>query len=242
MPERPWSQKVKCFEKEFDMDKNEIDDLLRVVSPELIKGYEAKNLDGKSLSDVNEEYNAVTQLTGMDFIDWIKLIGFSMLIATVLAFYLLYKGVPVYIGVIAIVALVLPIELYLLFPVRWKFEKDRATRYRCEPILRDFKQAVEASNPFRTTKQTFPYTADSVWGILVLLAIHVLEAKEKFLAECKAENPTIKRVQNCIVVEQGSRCMFNSAFEASSKFGLDFSKERVYQAAQDELANQWIRV
>lgn len=214
------------------MKTHAIGDLLKVVSPSLVAGYEAKNLLGETLSEVNEEYKGVTQRTGVDFFDWAKLVMFSFLVGLILDGYLCYKDVPKYIALLSMVAIVAPSYLYFIFPARWKERKDRAIRYRCEPILRDFRQAVEALNPLGTNEQ---YTSDSVWGTLFLLAVRVLEAKDEFIEACKSENPAMVRVQKIIVWEQDCRKRFNHMFEATTKFGLDFSKERIYQAAQDEI-------
>lgn len=216
------------------MEKNGIDDLLKIVDPKLVTGYVARNFTaGSSLHAVNEEYKAVTQQTGMSFDDCLKLILFSLVIGFLLYFYLWYKGVPVYVSAIAMVVLVLPIELYLLFPVRWKFENDRAIRYRCEPILRDFRQAVEALNPHESTTGFREYY---IRRNLIILAEIVLKAETSFKEVRMRENSPTDDVIFFGNQEVECRNQFEKALEVAMKFNLAFSNAELFSEAKKHLA------
>lgn len=204
-----------------------IDDLLKIVDPKLVAGYEKNNLNGKTLHEVNEEYKAVTQQTGMSFDDCLKLILFSLVIGFLLYFYLWYKGVPVYVSAIAMVALVLPIELYLLFPVRWKFENDRATRYRCGPILRDFRQAVEALDPLGVMGHNERHNNSSIGYTLGKLASTLIEAETSFKDMRMKENSPTEDVVRSGNFEVKCRHQLEETIDCAMKFGTIYKKHNL---------------
>lgn len=214
------------------MDKSGIDDLLKVVDPGLIAGYEAKNLLGETLSEVNEEYKGVTQRTGIDFFDWGKLAMFSFLVGLILDGYLYYKDVPKYIALISMVAIIAPSYLYFIFPARWKMRKDRETRYRCEPILRDFRQAVEALNPHESVTGFREYY---IRKNLIILAESVLKAETSFKEVRMRENSPTDDVIFFGNQEVECRNQFEKALEVAMKFNLAFSNAELFAEAKKHL-------
>lgn len=213
------------------MDKNGIDDLLKVVSPELIKGYEAKNLDGKTLKEVNDEY----ELAGkrVDNIPRYTILAYIFTLLMIPGARLLESGL---IPVVLIVFVMLLIAHFSDKRISKFLRVVRINRL----VLDTFQQSVDELNQLGVNKEMPVSTSDSVWASLFFLAIRVLEAKSEFLAECKSENPRMEHVQKIIAWEQDCRRRFNLVFVATTKFGLNFSKERIYKAAQDEIDSRFI--
>lgn len=217
------------------MNKNGIDDVLPLVSEELVAGYQAKNLDGKTLREVNDEYKAVVQSKGMDFVDGWKLAMFSCAVGMILYLYLIFmKDIPSHIAILAMLAIIVPAYLYNLFPARWRFMKDRETLGWCAPILCEFRQAVKALNPLDLGEPSL-YTSDFVWHTLLLLKVQVLAANNTFVSACKAEKPSKSTINK--IIGWGEHCgtLFDSVFDASEKFGLDFDKGSLYRAAKEKI-------
>lgn len=218
------------------MDKNGIDDLLKVVSPELVTGYVARNFTaGSSLHAVNEEYKAASQRKGIDY--WFKLTMFSCLVGFVLGMYLLYRGLPTYIALLSLFAMTIPPFLCLTWVGR-KFEKDRETRYRCEPILRDFNQAVEALRPVEDVLAAFFYIAHSysestVKHVLTVLAATLLDAEEKFKKERMREKASTDSVVASGLDELKRRKLYESTIKAAERFGIGFKEKELFRDAEN---------
>lgn len=216
--------------KEFDMNKNGIDDLLKVVSPELVASYEAKNSDGWTLRRINEEYKAATQQTGMNYFGWAKLAIASFFVGAILDGYLqLFTDVPTYVANISFFVVVAPAYLYFMFPARWKFVKDNETRYRCEPILRDFKQAVEALNPLR--EACVGYNEQFIRYVLFTLAVELLDAEAQFKKERMSENAETLNVLHYGNGEIKCREQLEATIGAAEKFDLVFRKGDLFAEA-----------
>lgn len=166
------------------MNKNGIDDLLKIVSPELVTGYTARNFTaGSSLHAVNEEYKAAVQSPKMDFFDWLKLVGFSSVVGMLLLLFLLYKNVPAYIADLSMLGIIAPAYLYFLFPATRKFRKDRETLDWCAPILLEFRQAVEAINP--DDERNVQITEGGVRFVLANLANRKYDAEVRYKEACQ---------------------------------------------------------
>lgn len=221
--------------KEFDMSKktHEIDDLLKVVSGRLVFGYEVSNKLIPTLREVNEEYKRITQAVWLGIDGAAILAVFSLLVGTTLSIYLRTTGVPDYIAFISMVALFAPAYVYLMHFARNRYAKEMGITETCASVLCEFRQSVKELNPLEAKLDT--YTSDSVWGTLLLLAVRVLEAKAEFISACKLENPSISQIKTIIEWEQHYRARFNSLFDATDKFGLGFTKDRLYRSAQEKI-------
>lgn len=216
------------------MNKNGIDDLLKVVSPELIAGYEVMNLGGKTLKSIYEEYDASQSGIKKYELSTVAAMAFAIIsVFAVFAAFLFFGFDPLFAIVSALIVAVASMGL-LFRPKFKKLMKYQLLRNDYHYILEDFKEAVEALSPFGGTIMMHSYTNDSVWGTLFLLAVRTLEAGSEFNVACSMK-ASITNVQKTIEWEQDCRKRFNDMFEASTKFGLDFTKARIYQAAQDEI-------
>lgn len=220
--------------KEFDMDKNGIDDLLKVVSPGLIEGYEKKNLDCKTLRGVSWESQRNEQkIKRIDRKGLVVLVA-SGLLSWIWSVSFMYLDVGA--GIIEFISGFTPFffAVYVLFgPLTKEKRKIENSQKTIDDTLEDFARSVEALNPLEAKLDT--YTSDSVWGTLFLLAVKVLEAKLEFVKACRQENPSISEVKTIIELEQHYRVRFNSMFDVTSKFGLDFTKDRLYRSAQEKI-------
>lgn len=216
------------------MNKNGIDDLLKVVSPGLISGYEKKNLEGKTLKTINEEYrNACLEESA--FLARFLFIVFLFCVIT-LILWLTMTFFEVNLGDFTIISVSLTLTCSFMTGIGFIGNRMRNAQYLIadsEIILCDFKQSVEALNPFEV--KFHAYTSDSVWGTLFLLVIKVFEAKLEFIKACRQENPSMSEIKTIIELEQHYRARFNSMFDASDKFGFGFSKDRLYRSAQEKI-------
>lgn len=216
------------------MNKNGIDDLLQVVSPELIAGYVARNFTaGSSLHAVNEEYKVARQQNATDILNLQFLVIWSAFVGLILCTYLAFwADVPFDIAFISMVAITAPAFMYSVYPV-WLESKDRETRYRCEPILRDFKQAVEALNMPLTRMEE--YNEISVREILISLAVLLLRAETSFKQIRMKENIPTCNVISYGETEEAWRKHFEVALSAATKFGLVFNKADLFRSAKAEI-------
>lgn len=217
------------------MNNNGIDDLLPKVSKELVDAYQSRNLDGKTLSAVNEEYKASAQQNGMSPMDLLWLVVSSSFIGAMLFGYLYFwTDVPGTTAFLADIAISAPAFLYVIFPVRWKFENDRATQYRCEPILRDFRKAVEALNPLASIEieDTVGYTDILVHNTLIHLTAALLRAEGIFRRMCEIGGSTDNIVAYGIA-EQKCRKQRDDTLSACEKFGIIYARADMDKLSRD---------
>lgn len=215
------------------MDENGIDDLLKVVSPGLIAGYEERNLNGKSLSKVNEEYKDVVQDGGMDFLDWAKLAVFSVLVGVILYFYFwAFTDVPRGTAFASMIIVAAPAYFYFLFPARWKYKKDQEIRYKCESILSDFRQSVQALDVPLTRMEE--YNEVSVREAIMILTLWLLHAESSFKQIRFMKNIPASAIISYGEAEVACRKHLETVLSAAKKFGLDFNKAEIFRAAIKE--------
>lgn len=216
---------------------DEIDDLLKVVSPELIAGWEAKNLDGKTLKEVNELYLSSSK-DSMTIFRNVMILGMFVAVSSSVAFIIsltVYLGEATWYMQFAPFVAIFVIFIWYVFYISKKETTKAENASKCRVILDDFRNAVEALSPLETNSQVIEHTPDSVWGTLFSFAIQKIEAKNSFFKACKEENPSQDRIQKAIDREKDCLRLFNIVFARSEKFNLNFSKSRIFKAAQEEI-------
>lgn len=219
--------------KEYKMNEIVIDDLLPKVSKELVAKYEVRFLfwTGKSLSDVNEEYRAVTQQKSMGIIDGGFLVAGSGLVGLVLYFYLRnWAGVPYVTALISMLAISYPSVLYLMFLVHKESKKEKILN-RCEPILWDFRESVEALKP---TWNDGPRecTEESIRQTAVGFAVRLLDAQKRFKKVRMSENAATWDVLHQGNWEEKCQEEFEKMLQAGEKFGLTFKNAELFRVAK----------
>lgn len=218
------------------MDKNGIDNLLQIVSPELLAGYEAKNLDGKTLRGVYEEYKVVSAKrkkiiiakfgAGLSIL-WIFVIAF-------LAVFMPYKGVSLTLtGMTVVVAF--SAWTFLLgrsLNTAWGYNRTIA---QCEEVLESFRQSVEALDS-RWEMASFGYTPSNIKKWLVGHAMRLINAEKQFLEARFDKSVPAEYAFHFYSTEVNSRGLFEKALTAAEKFGLTFKNPDLFRDAEKYIA------
>ena len=213
------------------MNNHSIDDLLKVVSPGLIVGYEKHN--NVKLSDTNEEYRKVSHedpyVVVIRYMKVLSALGLISLAAS-LVINIHYKH-P-YIGLVAMVVPMLSFMGYFHFVAGKKVIKQRKTIANCEPVLEDFRAAVKGLDPINRNRE---YTEVIARGELVGCAVRILDAEMKFDA-----SRLQKDRRTSVVLQYGNwleKCQntFETTLKSAQQFGMEFVVSDLFADAQEHI-------
>jgi len=217
------------------MEKYEIDDLLKQVSPELLVGYENKNPSEEgTLAEVNEKYKFALNRRGSLGVAWVS--GFfclALVIAVVLIIspdnqLLAHIGQGLIFGVLFLAVFV------ELGPISKKRSDLLELQWRCESILDNFRQSVEGLDPtWRSPDDR--YNKSSVRETLIGFAVRLLDAENKFKKERMLEDAATYSVLHYGNWEVKCRDELENMLRAVEKFGLTFSKTELFRDAKKHL-------
>lgn len=216
-----------------------IDDLLQAVSPELVAGYEAKNLDGKTLRGVHEEYKVVSTKRGkmimakpffgilLPFILVISLLVFGQIMVT--------KGASPF---FAFASPVIAFVAWMYFDYRalntaWGYNKTIA---RSEEVFDAFWRAVKALDPKWHVGDVL--TEENARKTLIGYALRLLDAEVRTKETRMKERVSTWELRDSANWEDKSRDEFEKMLSTAEKFGLVYAKkdkDELFAEAQKRL-------
>jgi len=219
------------------MEEYEIDDLLKQVSPELLAGYEKKNLTEGTLMGVNEKYKLAIKKNRNLSSSWSKrvlCIALLALTGTIVSIVSPYDSLQSYVGVGLVIGGILSSIFLLLGPIEKNMGEFQDVRDRYEPILTNFRQSVEGLNP---TWCGFydKYDETSVRETLVGFTVRLLDAEIKFKRERMFEDAATFSVVHYGNWEVKCRDELENMLRAVEKFGLAFDKGDLFKDAKKHL-------
>ncbi len=213
------------------MNTNEIERLLQVVSPSLVAGYETKNLAGKSLKGIYEEYKAtaVKSKKSLLVLKWLVLTSIPT-VSLVGIYFFTTTGSKIFSGIfIWAVCLAAFLAIDHISADILKYSRLMCQR---EDILKAFEQSVKALGAMTN----HVYTEESVGDSLIELAVKLLHGGKKLkentvinqssLAVCNWE--AIFDAYNC---EVGGSVEFEKLLQEAEKFNLHLSKKVLFATA-----------
>lgn len=211
------------------MNKDEINDLLSSINPDLITGYETKNLDGKTLKSIIAEYDLqeakVRKYRKLGLIS----ILVTVTVPTLVFYSILLKTESIEIALSVIFAGFLLLWFCFLQPSIDKSWECSRKLHDCEKILEDFKQSVLALNPL--TESAVNYDKESVRLSLVSLAGRKHDAEVRFQDACRrfVSAKEIVPVANSLI-----ECdkQLEITLSAAEKFGLTFNTKELFAEAR----------
>lgn len=214
------------------MEAYEIDGLLKQVSPELLAGYEKKNLSGEALAVVNQEYKSAVRMH-VKFDYWVDRIS-------------MYAGFGMWIGMLTFFTGNAKISISVMFGsvflmsfviygiVTKRDRKCREIRTRCESILANFRQSVKGLDPTWCSPND-RYNETSVRETLVGFAFKLLDAESKFKKERMLEDAATYSVLHYGNWEVKCRDELENRLRAVEKFGMTFNKADLFKDARKHL-------
>ena len=217
-----------------DTGKEGIDSLLGRMSPELIAGYEKRNLPaGVTLEGTIEEHNLaveqIERITVQAFELW--LMGILLIVAGAVVLWCL--DVVSWFGAVLGAAVLLGIATGIFSLGEMRAKRFKKERDHAEQIFTQFRRSVENLTPFGMF--VGEYTQVSIRDVLVSLAVTLIVVKKKLEMECKSETrrpPVVMQLGNW---EQLVRGQFEARWRAAIAFGLAFDKEELFRDARNRL-------
>lgn len=202
------------------MDKNGITAALRIVRPELVVGYQAKNLEGKSLSAANEECKIYHHKKKHLYRKGIILSGFAyfcMFAILVLGFTIpeIERFTHGLLGIIVLIVIWLGILMHRDTVLTEKIDVHEQT---FADFIRSVKK-MDHSWPWRDS-----ISEDTVRTILGNLAYRLLEAEIALKNLLLHGNPTTEALLLYCNSEVECRASFEKMLGVAEKFGQTFSK------------------
>ena len=243
MSARPWSRKgnLEIINMSSFGYTVAIDDLLKIVSPELLKGYETINLNNGeqgtvTLKQTNEEYKkAMKSQHDIPFKQlWLLrfglIAGLLLLVASVS-----YGQELLCIFVESVVAVV--VSFWLGKSSNKKLRNARGTVDRTKTILEDFRRSVETlRNPNGATDRE--YTAKSVRDNFFTHAVRILDGEKKLDIILKQKERRVFDLRHICNWTYEAQEKFEKATWAAEKFGLKFSRRELFAEATKYLERQ----
>ncbi len=213
--------------------KHNIDDLLKVVSPDILEAYQSRS--SLTLSEVNEEYkifcrrnNTGDLKLGILISAAIILFGFSFV--TVLAFGPNNLSLALFLVVVLTV-------IWISFPISKQQEEHSVTLAGYEKFLVDFRQTLNELNP--TLETVNYYTEESVREVLIHLMMRTILAERGFNDVCSRRHLfTTERIVSCGNEEIERRALYEKTKRATEKFGLAFSNREISSDAEKDIAKR----
>ena len=210
--------------EEMEMNTSEAENLLESVSWSLFAGYEMKNLEGKSLRDIYEEYKvAVAKRKKISSVFFAFLTWISVIVLAIVCLYLYHFTCSELVIVFGIIGLALIYYFTISYPMdkAWKYNRIIA---KCEEGFNEFEQSVKAID-LQGVLTKHVHTDLSTHYALVVSAAILLEVEKKF-----KETRLNESESTCSVLEAGNwevRCRneFEKSLKGAEKFGLYFNKK-----------------
>jgi hypothetical protein len=208
-----------------------IDDLLKVVSPSLIEGYEKKN--NVKLTEANEEYKTISDKNPTAIlIKWLKIQGIMGLVALIVAMVIIIHFNQPFLGIAAMVVLCVPFLLYFKFVVGKKLLKISEITARCAPILEEFKETVEGLYPSGRSHQ---YNEEDTHDELVFCAVQILDAEMKFdVVRVQTERMLHDIMHLGNFIEKWSEKL-DETMQNNSKFGIEAKRTELFAEARKHI-------
>lgn len=221
------------------MENNGISNLLSEINaynPSLIAGYEAKNLGGKTLRSIYDEYELVCAKR--------KKMRMARPFFGVLLPLMLMGSLAIFFGVFMLKNNVSPVLAFAPLPVvfvAWAFFfnriLDKAWGYNetiaeCEEVLDGFVHSAEALNP---DGNILGYQEHYIRENLVVIAGSLLNAEGAFKEVRMCENSSVNFILYLGKQEVEWRKCFEKALSVTSKFNLEFSKPELFFDAKRRL-------
>lgn len=214
------------------MNKSEAENLLNSVSWSLFAGYELKNLEGRTLRDIYEEYiDAVAKRKKMSFLLYCSVvIGFILVCAVLVSCSIYFPEQTVLEGVATILGGTALIYFITFFPhlKLWKYSYIIG---KCEGVFNEFKYSVEALNP-QGIMTSRVYTEASTYNTLAMSADRLLTAEKKFKERRLIESELIDSILDAGHEELRCRNELEKLLKAAEKFGLLFNKSELFREAE----------
>lgn len=216
------------------MDASEMGKILQSVSPSLAAGYEVRNLKGKSLRSVYEEYLDAVEKRKKISLPLICFFAFilSAIIAIIAVYLHFFLSAPVVLGMVFLMigASIAAYPVGSTINKLWKYNRIIA---KCEEVFSEFEQSVKTLDPRMMTNRV--YTEEFTRDILIVQAVRLLDAEKKFKEKRLDECERISSILEAGNWEVRCRDELEKLLKGAEKFGLSFNKKELFVEAKSRM-------
>lgn len=220
------------------MSTNKWNNLLAIVSPDLVAKYESQNLPaGVTLAQVSEDYKAAEEKVSSLGNYSITFMGCTVSAVILMAAGSIFlNGNVIKASLFVLTGWILFVSFFLCTELtNKKIRKARSGLRSGESILQDFQKAVEAlGSPFGATEHE--YTEQSVRRNFVTHAARILDAEIKLDAvrnQTWRDEYQMLHLTNFLL--DCRRKFETESLVLKAKFGLEFDNSRLFADAKKQL-------